>query len=210
MEERRFSAALASKKESRAVSPVASDADVFHTLAKAGKHLAEIHVHYEQQPEYKLTKTEKKGEKLDYSVKKMKLSKDKTTLIYNQFLTLSGIPKATYDYRLGNRSALEWVIDQYQVSSSFRLTASRVGMTKLSGWCGVRGPNAALKRHSSRVLLMLFHSHSAIGLRPMDSRGRLSPHKPSTKGKASYNRVSVLGGARLPDTLNALHCCGGG
>jgi predicted helicase len=50
----------------------------------------------------------------------MKLSKDKTTLIYNQLLTLSGIPKETYDYRLGNRSALEWVIDQYQVSTDKR------------------------------------------------------------------------------------------
>jgi predicted helicase len=50
----------------------------------------------------------------------MKLGKDKTTLIYNQFLTLSGIPKETYDYRLGNRSALEWVIDQYQVSTDKR------------------------------------------------------------------------------------------
>jgi predicted helicase len=50
----------------------------------------------------------------------MKLSKDKTTLIYNQFLTLSGIPKETYDYRLGNRSALEWIIDQYQISTDRR------------------------------------------------------------------------------------------
>ena len=71
-------------------------------------------------PEFPLAKTEKKGEKLDYRVTKMKLSKDKTTLIYNQFLTLSGIPKETYDYRLGNRSALEWVIDQYQVSTDKR------------------------------------------------------------------------------------------
>ncbi len=96
------------------------DARVFHAFAKAGQHLAEIHVRYEQQPEYKLTKVERKGEKLDYRVTKMKLSKDKTTLIYNQFLTLSGIPKETYDYRLGNRSALEWVIDQYQVSTDKR------------------------------------------------------------------------------------------
>jgi predicted helicase len=39
---------------------------------------------------------------------------------YNDFLTLSGIPQETYDYRLGNRSALEWVIDQYQVSTDKR------------------------------------------------------------------------------------------
>ena len=50
----------------------------------------------------------------------MRLSKDKTTLIYNDFLILSGIPKETYDYRLGNRSALEWIIDQYQVSTDKR------------------------------------------------------------------------------------------
>ena len=34
--------------------------------------------------------------------------------------TLSGIPKETYEYRLGNRSALEWVVDQYQVSTDKR------------------------------------------------------------------------------------------
>jgi len=50
----------------------------------------------------------------------MRLSKDKQTLVYNDFLTLTGIPKETYDYRLGNRSALEWVIDQYQVSTDKR------------------------------------------------------------------------------------------
>jgi predicted helicase len=96
------------------------DKEVFRALAKAGHRLAEIHTHYEQQPEYKLTKQEKKGEKLDYRVTKTKLSKDKTSLIYNEFLTLSEIPKETYDYRLGNRSALEWVIDQYQMSTDKR------------------------------------------------------------------------------------------
>jgi predicted helicase len=92
----------------------------FRAFAKAGQRLVELHVHYEQQPEYKLTKIEKKGEKLDYRVTKMKLSKDKTSLIFNRFLTLSDIPKETYKYRLGNRSALEWVIDQYQVSTDKR------------------------------------------------------------------------------------------
>ncbi len=35
---------------------------------------------------------------------------------YNDFLTLEGIPPEVLDYRLGNRSALEWVIDQYRVT----------------------------------------------------------------------------------------------
>jgi len=50
----------------------------------------------------------------------MRLSKDKTSLAYNEFLTLKGIPLETYEYRLGNRCALEWVIDQYQVSTDKR------------------------------------------------------------------------------------------
>jgi len=68
------------------------DKELFRAFAAAGQRLAEIHVHYEQQPEFPLTKVEKKGEKLDYRVSKMKLSKDKTSLNYDQFLTLSGIP----------------------------------------------------------------------------------------------------------------------
>jgi predicted helicase len=128
VEERRFSAASASIT-SRALAPEGLAAaaastngsvDVFRALAKAGKRLAEIHVQYEPQPEFKLKKTEKAGAKLDWLVTRMRLSKDKTTLIYNDFLTLSEIPKETYEYRLGNRSALEWVIDQCQVSKDKR------------------------------------------------------------------------------------------
>src|SRR5437762_844660 len=50
----------------------------------------------------------------------MKLTKDKRSLIYNDFLTLSAIPPEVFEYRLGNRSALEWIIDQYQVSTDKR------------------------------------------------------------------------------------------
>jgi predicted helicase len=92
----------------------------FQAFAKAGKRLAELHVDYEKQKEYPLEQREKPGVKLDLRVEKMRLSKDKQTLIYNDFLTLTGIPKEVYDYRLGNRSALEWVIDQYQVSTDKR------------------------------------------------------------------------------------------
>ena len=41
---------------------------------------------------------------------------DPTKLIYNDFLTLTGIPTSVDHYMLGNRSALNWIIDQYQVS----------------------------------------------------------------------------------------------
>ena len=82
--------------------------------------MAELHVNYERQPEYPLERIETPRAKLAYRVEKMRLGRDKASLFYNDFLTLSGIPPETYEYRLANRSALEWVIDQYQVSTDKR------------------------------------------------------------------------------------------
>ncbi|MDT9225352.1 MAG: helicase [Limnospira sp. PMC 1279.21] len=87
----------------------------FESFAKAGKRLAEIHLNYEKQPEYPLEFIENDEVALNWRVEKMKLSKDKTQLIYNEFLTLAGIPREVFAYRLGNRSALDWIIDRYQV-----------------------------------------------------------------------------------------------
>jgi predicted helicase len=57
------------------------------------------------------------GLPLSYRVEdKMRLAKDHRSLKVNDTLTLGGIPPETFEYRLGNRSALEWVIDQYQVT----------------------------------------------------------------------------------------------
>jgi predicted helicase len=50
----------------------------------------------------------------------MRLSKDHRSLKVNDSLTLGGIPPETFEYRLGNRSALEWVIGQYQVTEDKR------------------------------------------------------------------------------------------
>ena len=73
-----------------------------------------------QAGEYPLEGLENPKEKLSYRVEKMRLSKDKSALTYNSFWTLRGIPPETYEYRLGNRSALEWVVDQYQISTDKR------------------------------------------------------------------------------------------
>jgi predicted helicase len=50
----------------------------------------------------------------------MRLTADHTAVIVNKSLTLSEIPRECFHYRLGNRSALEWIIDQYQVSEDKR------------------------------------------------------------------------------------------
>ena len=92
----------------------------FWAFAKAGQRLGEIHVGYEDVEEYPLSFVETPDTPLDWRVEKMRLSKDKTEIKYNDFLTLDGIPAKVFDYKLGNRSALEWVIDQYRVKTDKR------------------------------------------------------------------------------------------
>ena len=92
----------------------------FQAFAKAGRRLAELHLRYEDQREYPLGSIETPDRMLTYRVEKMRLSKDKTKILYNDFLTLGGVPPAVFDYRLGNRSALEWVLDQYRVKEDKR------------------------------------------------------------------------------------------
>ena len=92
----------------------------FWEFAKAGQRLGELHIGYENAAEYPIKKIETPGKPLDWRVEKMRLSKDKTEIKYNDFLTLDGIPAKVFDYKLGNRSALEWVIDQYRVKTDKR------------------------------------------------------------------------------------------
>jgi predicted helicase len=87
----------------------------FKPFAKAGKQLAKRHLEYEDTKPYDLKKLFDDDEPLSYIVEKMRLSKDKKTLRVNDSLTLTGIPAECFEYRLGNRSALDWVIDQYRV-----------------------------------------------------------------------------------------------
>lgn len=97
--------------------PISKD---FWKFSELGKKLADLHVNYESAKEYRLEEVWKEGAGLDLSVVKMKLSKDKTDIIYNDKLTLRGIPTEAFEYKLGNRSAVDWIIDQYQVSTDKR------------------------------------------------------------------------------------------
>ncbi|MEX2309006.1 MAG: type ISP restriction/modification enzyme [Pirellulales bacterium] len=92
----------------------------FKAFAAAGKKLAELHLGYEQLEPRPLKWIEAEGVPLSYHVAKMRLAKDKSAVRVNDSLTLAGIPPETFDYRLGNRSALDWVIDQYQVKTDKR------------------------------------------------------------------------------------------
>ena len=92
----------------------------FQTFVAVGAQLAALHVGYEQADEYDLKQIVSKDVPFSWRVTKMRLNKEKTAVVVNEALTLAGIPPEAFDYKLGNRSALEWVLDQYQVSTDKR------------------------------------------------------------------------------------------
>ena len=96
-------------------------AENFWVFAEAGKQLADLHVNYESVTKYEgLTLKENPDTPLNWHVEKMAFRNDKTEIRYNNFLTIEGIPPDVFSYRLGSRSALEWIVDQYCVKTDVR------------------------------------------------------------------------------------------
>lgn len=91
----------------------------FWSYSKAGHKLAEVHLNYENAEPYKVEEVQNQStnEKEFYKVKKIKFgnkNKDKTVIHYNDNISLTNIPIEAYNYDINGRSAIEWVIDQYQ------------------------------------------------------------------------------------------------
>ena len=91
---------------------------VFWQISKAGRALADIHLHYEDQPHTEGVVVEG-AEKGNFTVTKLKFKSkdDKSTLIYNKDITIKNIPNAAHTYIVNGRSPLEWIIDRYQVKT---------------------------------------------------------------------------------------------
>jgi predicted helicase len=88
----------------------------FAKYAAAGKQLADLHIGYENIAPYPLQRVEK--QMVQDFVPKAKLKADKANdcIEIDEITKLCGVPEAAWDYKLGNRSALEWVLDQYKPS----------------------------------------------------------------------------------------------
>lgn len=94
----------------------------FFKWAKWGKELMDLHINYEKVapfPLEEMTETYERIMPTDYKIPKAKLkaNKEKGEIVLDNFAsitTLSGIPPEAWNYKLGNRSALEWVLDQYK------------------------------------------------------------------------------------------------
>lgn len=96
----------------------------FTTYSQIGRELAELHVNYEQVEPYPSVEEEwlldtPLDEWTRYRITKpvwaSRSKTDRTALIYNDYLTLTGIPNEAQNYIVNGRSPLDWVVDRYKV-----------------------------------------------------------------------------------------------
>jgi predicted helicase len=93
----------------------------FWGFSYAGRQLAAWHLDYEEVDPWPLEEITT-GAAEDDRVEKMRFGKsgkaaDKTCIVYNSHLTLAGIPEEAYRYEVNGKSAIEWIIDRYQVKT---------------------------------------------------------------------------------------------
>lgn len=121
--------------------PLVEKASDFKAFMKAGRALADLHLHYEDEEPPEGVIVEKEAD--DYHVTKMRFGgkKDKSVIIYNDAITIRNIPLTAYDYIVNGRSAIEWVMESYRVKTD-----------KASGI--VNDPNDWAKEHDDPAYIL--------------------------------------------------------
>lgn len=95
--------------------------DAFSEVSEAGRQLAELHVGYESVepwpleglPRPSVSPAALRVEKMRFGGNARK--PDRSSIVVNPHITLSGIPDEAYDYEVNGRTAIEWILDRYQV-----------------------------------------------------------------------------------------------
>ena len=124
-------------KKSLARIPLCKTGAEFATFVKAGRKLGDLHCGYENVKPWKDCVVDvKPGYDSPYAVTKMRFAKkdspedenkngklerrereDRSRIIYNERVTIRGIPLAAYDYVVNGKSAIEWIMERYQVTT---------------------------------------------------------------------------------------------
>ena len=105
--------------------PYANSITDFQSFSEAGKQLAELHVGYEDVEPWPLTIREDSTDvdgKDRFRVRKMRFGgsarqPDKSVIRYNPHITIESIPLTAYDYVVNGKSAIDWVMERYQVTT---------------------------------------------------------------------------------------------
>ena len=130
---RRYEADL---KKSLPHIPLVAGREDFVAFTTAGRGLADLHLDYETVEPMPLSLVVD-GENVPWDLRETispsllhvdkmryarvrrdgRLQEDKTSIVYNEHVTISGIPVQAQDYLLGSRSGMDWLLDRYRVST---------------------------------------------------------------------------------------------
>ena len=83
----------------------------FDAWKRMGRELLDLHLNFESAEPYPLERVEQSG---PTGKAVLKADKERGAIILDGNTTLNGVPESAWRYRLGSRSALEWVLDQYK------------------------------------------------------------------------------------------------
>jgi predicted helicase len=109
--------------------PLMNRVEDFRAFVEAGRALGDLHVNFESVEPFPVTIKEGDLRLANipdpvafYRVEKMKFggkrpNLDKTTVIYNSKITMTGIPLEAYDYVVNGKPALEWVMERQCVKT---------------------------------------------------------------------------------------------
>ncbi len=137
--------------------PIVGRLEDFMAFSKAGRQLAEMHLHYEsyKQPEEEQPAEHPEPNDADkewmynrYRVERMRWpnKNDRSVIAYNEQVTIEGIPESAYDYIVNGKSAIEWIMERYAVK-----TDDKSGITNDPNlWCREQG--------NPRYIVDLLHS----------------------------------------------------
>ena len=151
--------------------PLAGGAGDFRKFVLAGQALSELHLGYESADCYPLTETWAEGADPEapdfYRVSKMRLGKrgnteDRSVIVYNGNITLSGIPEAAWEYRIGQYPALRWLMERYQVKTD---QASGI-VNDPNDWCAEQGNPRYIVDLVKRITAVSIKTQEIVRLLP--------------------------------------------
>jgi predicted helicase len=98
--------------------PLVDEPRDFWDFSKAGRKLAELHINYETVPPAESVVVKGEASKL-FKVDKMRfpLKEEKSIIKYNSKITIENIPLTAYEYVVNGKSAIEWIMERYQVKT---------------------------------------------------------------------------------------------
>ncbi len=98
--------------------PLIEDVRAFWSFSKAGRALADLHINYEKVPPFEDVRVNGASSG-NFHVEKMRFPKkdQKDTILYNSMITIENIPAKAYEYVVNGKSAIEWIMERYQITT---------------------------------------------------------------------------------------------